>query len=77
MRRSGIVREAAEDLFPADLVLGEVQAPLVLLEYHLAPGLEEGAGAPDLVRIGADGNPHWLRIWPQRRIPVTPGSNCG
>jgi hypothetical protein len=37
---------------------------LVLLEHHLAPQAAEGAETLDLVRIGADGNPHWLRIWP-------------
>jgi hypothetical protein len=37
---------------------------LVLLEHHLAPEAEEGAETLDLVRIGADGSPHWLRVWP-------------
>jgi hypothetical protein len=37
---------------------------LVLLEHHLAPGAGEGTETLDLVRIGADGSPHWLRIWP-------------
>jgi hypothetical protein len=37
---------------------------VVLLEHHLAPGSGEGAETLDLVRIGADGSPHWLRIWP-------------
>ena len=37
---------------------------LVLLEHYLAPENEEGAETLDLVRIGADGSPHWLRIWP-------------
>jgi hypothetical protein len=37
---------------------------LVLLEHHLAPQAAEGAETVDLVRIGADGSPHWLRIWP-------------
>ncbi len=37
---------------------------LVLLEHHLAPELAEGVEALDLVRIGADGSPHWTRVWP-------------
>jgi len=37
---------------------------LVLLEHHPAPELAEGAETLDLVRIGADGSPHWSRVWP-------------
>ena len=37
---------------------------LVLLEHDLAPEAGEGTETLDLVRIGADGSPHWLRIWP-------------
>jgi hypothetical protein len=37
---------------------------LVLLEHHLAPELEEGVETLDQVRIGADGSPYWLRVWP-------------
>jgi hypothetical protein len=37
---------------------------LVLLEHNLAPEAGEGAETLDLVRIGADGSPHWTRIWP-------------
>lgn len=37
---------------------------LVLLEHCLAPETGEGAETLDLVRIGADGSPHWLRVWP-------------
>jgi hypothetical protein len=37
---------------------------LVLIEHHLAPQAAQGAETVDLVRIGADGSPHWLRIWP-------------
>jgi len=36
----------------------------VLLEHYLAPEAGEGTETLDLVRIGADGSPHWLRIWP-------------
>jgi hypothetical protein len=37
---------------------------LVLLEHHLAPEGGEGAETLDLARIGADGSPHWLGVWP-------------
>ena len=37
---------------------------LVLLEHHLAPELGEGMETLDLVRVGADGGPHWTRVWP-------------
>jgi hypothetical protein len=37
---------------------------VVVLEHHLAPELSEGMETLDLVRIGADGSPHWLRVWP-------------
>jgi hypothetical protein len=51
---------------------------VVLLEHRLAPELSQGAQTLDLVRFGADGSPHWSRIWPTRRsIPVTPTSSYG
>jgi hypothetical protein len=37
---------------------------LVLLEHNLAPEFGEGVETLDLVRIGADGSPHWSRVWP-------------
>jgi hypothetical protein len=37
---------------------------LVLLEHSPAPDAGEGMETLDLVRIGADGSPHWTRIWP-------------
>ena len=37
---------------------------LVLLEHYLAPELSEGMETLDLVRVGADGSPHWSRVWP-------------
>jgi hypothetical protein len=37
---------------------------LVLLEHHPAPESDEGAETLDLVRVGADGSPHWTRVWP-------------
>ena len=37
---------------------------LVLLEHHPAPESGEGTETLDLIRIGADGSPHWSRVWP-------------
>ena len=37
---------------------------LVLLEHHLAPEAVEGVETLDLIRVGADGSPRWLRVWP-------------
>jgi len=37
---------------------------VVLLEHYPAPETGEGAETLDLVRIGADGSAHWLRVWP-------------
>jgi hypothetical protein len=37
---------------------------LVLLEHHPAPESGEGMETLDLVRVGADGSPHWSRVWP-------------
>jgi hypothetical protein len=37
---------------------------LVLLEHYLAPESGEGVETLDLVRVGADGEPHWTRVWP-------------
>ena len=37
---------------------------LVLLEHNLAPEFGEGTETLDLVRVGADGSPHWTRVWP-------------
>ena len=37
---------------------------VVLLEHHPAPQTGEGAETLDLVRGGADGSTHWLRVWP-------------
>ena len=37
---------------------------LMLLEHYFAPENEECEESLDLVRIGADGSPHWSRVWP-------------
>jgi hypothetical protein len=37
---------------------------LVLLENTCAPEVGEGMETLDLVRIGANASPHWLRVWP-------------
>jgi hypothetical protein len=39
---------------------------LVLLEHNFAPESGEGTETLDLVRVGAGGSPHWLRVWPTR-----------
>jgi len=45
--------------------LGRRYGPsLVPLEHYPAPEDREGAETLDLVRVGADGSPHWLRVWP-------------
>jgi hypothetical protein len=36
----------------------------VLPGHRPPPGAGDGAKTLDLVRIGADGSPHWLRVWP-------------
>ena len=46
-------------------LLAERYGPsLVLLEHHPVPEAGEGAETLDLARIGADGSPHWLDVWP-------------
>jgi hypothetical protein len=37
---------------------------LVLPGHDRAPENEDGAETLDLVRTGADGSPHWSRVWP-------------
>ena len=37
---------------------------LVLLEHHPAPETGEGGVTLNLVRVGADGSPHWTHVWP-------------
>ncbi len=46
------------------VLAGRFGPSLVLLEHYPAPGTGEGTGSLDLVRIGADGSPHWSRVWP-------------
>jgi hypothetical protein len=36
----------------------------VQFEHHLTPEFADDAKALDLVRFGADGSPHWSRVWP-------------
>jgi hypothetical protein len=38
--------------------------PLVLLEHDVAAEYVDREEHLDLVRIGADGQPHWTRVWP-------------
>ena len=37
---------------------------LALLEHDPGPKSGEGVETLDLVRVGADGSPHWTRVWP-------------
>jgi hypothetical protein len=36
----------------------------VLLEHNPAAATGESLESLDLVRLGADGQPHWSRVWP-------------
>ena len=59
---AGSVTECASHIWAA---LARRYGPsLILLAHHPAPETGEGAETLDLVRIGADGSPHWLRVWP-------------
>jgi hypothetical protein len=57
------VTESAPHIWAA---LARSYGPFVVLleHHHLAPETEEGAETLDLVRAGADGSLHWLRVWP-------------
>ena len=66
---SGTVTESAGRIWA--VLAGRFGPSLVLLEHPLAPEFGEGIETLDLVRIGADGSPHWTRIWP------TPEDNPG
>ena len=60
--RAASVTESAGHIWAA---LARRYGPfLLLLEHHLAPEFGEGMETLDLVRIGADGSPHWSRVWP-------------
>jgi hypothetical protein len=39
-------------------------AAVVLLEHYPAADSGEALETLDLVRLGADGQPHWSRVWP-------------
>jgi hypothetical protein len=43
---------------------GRFGPSVVLLEHHPASASGEGGESLDLVRFGADGSPHWSRVWP-------------
>jgi hypothetical protein len=56
------VTECASHIWAA---LARRYGPAVtLLAHHPAPQTGEGAETLDQVRVGADGSPHWLRVWP-------------
>jgi hypothetical protein len=59
---AAVVTESAGHIWAA---LARRYGPSVaLLEHHPAPQTGEGAETLDLVRVGADGSVHWLRVWP-------------
>ena len=59
---TGSVTESAGRIWA---VLARRYGPsVVLLEHYPAPERGEGAESLNLVRIGADGSAHWLRVWP-------------
>ena len=60
--RTASVTESAGRIW-AELA-GVYGPSLVLLEHYPAPESGEGLETLDLVRIGADGSPHWSRVWP-------------
>ena len=60
--RAASVTESAGRIWA--VLAGRFGPSLVLLEHHLPPEAGEGAETLDLVRIGADGSPHWSRVWP-------------
>jgi hypothetical protein len=59
---SGTVTESAGRIWA--VLAGRFGPSLVLLEHNLAPEFGEEMETLDLVRIGADGSPHWSRTWP-------------
>jgi hypothetical protein len=56
------VTESEGRIWP--VLAGRFGPSLVLLEHNPAPELSEGIETLDLVRVGADGSPHWSRVWP-------------
>jgi hypothetical protein len=62
---TGLAASVTESAGHIRAALARRYGPTVVLAGHrLAPGLADGAQALDLVRFGADGSPHWSRIWP-------------
>ena len=60
--RAASVTESAGRIWA--VLAGRFGPSLVLLEHYPAPETGEGGETLDLVRIGADGEPHWSRVWP-------------
>jgi hypothetical protein len=58
---TGSVTESAGRIWA---VLARRYGPSLVLQHRLAPEFSEGVEALDLVRVGADGSPHWTRVWP-------------
>ena len=63
--QTGVAASVTESAGHIRAMLARRYGPsVVLLEHYPAPEFGEGAETLDLVRIGADGSPHWTRIWP-------------
>jgi hypothetical protein len=60
--RAASVTESAARIW--DELADRYGPSLVLLEHHPAAEFAEGMETFDLVRIDADGSPHWTRVWP-------------
>ncbi len=60
--RAASVTESAGRIWA--VLAGRFGPSLVLLEHDPVPETGEGMETLDLVRIGADGSPHWSRVWP-------------
>jgi hypothetical protein len=59
---AGTVTESAARI--RTVLAGRYGPGLVVLEHQPAPEFGEGVETLDLVRVGADGSPHWSRVWP-------------
>ena len=60
--RTASVTESAGRIWEA--LAGRFGPSLVLLEHHPGSAPGEGGESLDLVSFGADGSPHWSRVWP-------------
>ena len=64
MGRKALKRKLGKKVLAGKLTVGEARARLGREMVQRVPEFGEGMESLDLVRIGADGSPHWTRIWP-------------